>query len=89
MCTSISRSVPVSGAARGASGWFDLKEATVGFDHSVHTRAEHALLVDFTNYGLGTGARVAVELNLESGRALVRALEEAIAAAEATGLPDD
>jgi hypothetical protein len=89
MCTSISRSVPVEGAARGTSGWFPLSEATVGFDHSTHTSADHALLVDFSNYGLGTGSRVAVELNLASGKALLQALEQAIAAAESTGLRDD
>jgi hypothetical protein len=45
------------------------------------------LLLDFTNYELGTGARVAVELDLASGRALVEKLRAAIEAAEASGLP--
>ena len=61
---------------------------TVGFDHATHTGAEHALLLDFANYDLGTGARVAVELDLASGRALVAQLQATIAAAEASGLPD-
>lgn len=86
MCTCISESVAVRGAAAGASGWFALSRATVGFDHSTHTGSEHALLLDFTNYDLGTGARVAVELDLASGRALVETLQAAIAAAEQTGL---
>lgn len=86
MCTSINESVPVRGAACGGAGWFRLARATVGFDHSTHTGAEHALLLDFSNYDLGTGARIAVELNLASGKALLNALETAIAAAEATGL---
>ena len=86
MCATISHSVAVSGAGRGASGWFPLSQATVGFDHATHTGTEHALLLDFTNYELGTGARVAVELDLDSGRALVDKLRAAIEAAEATGL---
>jgi outer membrane protein TolC len=87
MCTSISHSVDVHGAGRGQAGWFPLTRATVGFDHATHTPAEHALLLDFTNYELGTAARVAVELDLASGRALVEKLRAAIEAAEATGLP--
>ncbi|HEX4864984.1 MAG TPA: DUF6295 family protein [Acidimicrobiales bacterium] len=86
MCTSINESVVVHGAARGGSGWFQLARATVGFDHSTHTPAEHALLLDFSNYDLGTAARVALELDIESGRALLNALQAAIMAAEATGL---
>lgn len=86
MCTSIAESVVVRGAARGSSGWFQLAQAVVGFDHATHTSAEHALLLDFSNYDLGTASRVAVELDLESGKALVEALQSAIEAAEATGL---
>lgn len=86
MCTSINESVLVRGAARGGAGWFRLARATVGFDHSTHTGSEHALLLDFANYDLGTDARIAVELDLESGKALLNALGAAIAAAEATGL---
>ncbi len=86
MCTSISESSVVSGAGKGPGGWFPVTQATVGFDHATHSAAEHALLIDFANYDLGTDARVAVELDLASGRALVRQLEATIAAAEATGL---
>jgi hypothetical protein len=88
MCTTISHSVEVCGAGRGGSGWFRLTRATVGFDHATHTGAEHALLLDFTNYELGTDARVAVELDLASGRALIEKLRVAIDAAEAAGLPE-
>jgi hypothetical protein len=45
-------------------------------------RQEHLLLLDFVNPGAG----VAVELDLESGKALVAELQKAIAAAEASGL---
>ena len=86
MCTTISATTAVKGSGKGADGWFPLAQATVGFDHATHSGAEHALLIDFANYDLGTGARIAVELDLQSGRALLEQLRTAIEAAEATGL---
>jgi Family of unknown function (DUF6295) len=86
MCTSISRSTPIAGVGKGNRGWFPVNQATVGFDHAAHSDAEHALLLDFTNYDLGTEARVALEMDLASGKALVEQLLAAIDAAEATGL---
>lgn len=87
MCTSISRSTAIAGVGKGPRGWFPVNQATVGFDHATHSAAEHALLLDFANYDLGTEARVALEMDLASGKALVEQLQAAIAAAEATGLP--
>lgn len=81
MCTMIAQTTAVAGMAKGTKGWFPLTAATVGYDHSTHT-TEHALLLDFTNYDIGLDARVAVELDLESGRALLAQLQEAIAQAE-------
>lgn len=86
MCTSISRSAPIAAVGKGPGGWFPLTQATVGFDHATHSGAEHALLLDFANYDLGTDARVALEMDLASGKALVEQLRAAIEAAEATGL---
>jgi hypothetical protein len=88
MCTSISRSTSIAGVGKGARGWFPVNQATVGFDHATHSGAEHALLLDFANYQLGTDARVALEMDLASGRALLEQLQAAIEAAEATGLAD-
>jgi hypothetical protein len=86
MCTSISESTAICGVGKGCSGWFPLTRATVAFDHATHTAAEHALLLDFANHDLGPGARVALELDLASGRALLEQLRTTIEAAEATGL---
>jgi hypothetical protein len=86
MCTSISRSTSIAGVGKGPRGWFPVNQATVGFDHATHSSAEHALLLDFANYDLGTDARVALEMDLASGKALVEQLRAAIEAAEATGL---
>jgi hypothetical protein len=88
MCTSISVTADVAGAGKGVRGWFPLTQATVAYDHATHSGAEHALLLDFTNYGLGTENRVAVELDLASGRALLAQLRDAISAAEASGLSE-
>lgn len=87
MCTMISQAVPVDGTAKGGAGWFRIALANVGFDHATGARFEHALLLDFTNPTDGPGARVAVELDLSSGRALVAALQAVIEAAERSGAP--
>jgi hypothetical protein len=44
------------------------------------------MLLDFVNYDLGTDARVAVELDLVSARALLAQLSEAIELAEKSGV---
>lgn len=89
MCTHISATTAVTGAGKAGDRWFPVTQAVVGYDHATTGPDEHALLLDFVNYDLGLGARVAVELDLDSGRALVARIQEAIAAAEASGLEDD
>ena len=84
MCTMIATSTAVTGAGKGSGGWFPISKATVGYDHATHSGTAHALLLDFTNYELGLDARVALELDLRSGRALLAQLELAIEAAEAS-----
>ncbi|MFT4288755.1 DUF6295 family protein [Nocardioides sp.] len=86
MCTMITRTEPVRGMAKGADGWFPVTAATVGYDHTTHSAEEHALLLDFTNYAIGLDARVALELDLDSGRALLAQLTEAIEQAERSGV---
>lgn len=88
MCTSINHSQAIHGTGKGVKGWFPLTQATVAYDHATHNGAEHALLLDFANYDLGTDARVAVELDLASGRSLLEKLQATIEAAEAAGLRD-
>jgi hypothetical protein len=85
MCTMISHTVGVQGAAKGRPGWFRITQATVAFDHPVNGGLEHAVLLDFTNYDLDPAARVAVELDLSSARALVKQLTAAMEMAEASG----
>jgi hypothetical protein len=83
MCTYVTEKIKLTGSGKGADGWFGLTDASVYFDHPVHAPAEHSLNIDFLNPGRGPSARVAVELTVESARALAQAIEAALAAAPA------
>lgn len=88
MCTMISFKAPVTGGGKGARGWFPVTQANVGFDHATYMQREHALLLDFVNPDLDPGARVAVELDVASGKALIAQLQAAIQAAEEAGVAE-
>ena len=88
MCTMIALKIPVTGGGKGAQGWFHVREAIVGYDHTTFMQNEHALLLDFVNPDLDPSARVAVELDIASGKALLAQLQAAIDAAEASGFPE-
>ncbi len=85
MCTMISEQVMIEGSGKGTSGWFTLHEADVSYDHPFHAPFEHALNIDFVNESQGPGARVAVELSVESARALVDSILAVLERAEAGG----
>jgi Family of unknown function (DUF6295) len=78
MCTYRTERVEVAGSGKGPDGWFPLRLACVYFDHPQHTPAEHTLNIDFLNPGHGPSARVAVELDAESARALAGAILAAV-----------
>ncbi len=82
MCTSIVEIVPAEGAGKSFEGWFPLSRAVVSYDHPNHALLNDAIIIDFVNEARGPGARAAVELTLDSAKALLGALERAIAAAE-------
>jgi hypothetical protein len=82
MCTSIIEIVKAEGSGKGEGGWFDLTTAVVSYDHPHHALLEEAITIDFVNSALGPGARVAVEITLESAKELSAALARAIAAAD-------
>jgi hypothetical protein len=84
----IAMQVAVTGGGKGAAGWFPVSQAIVGYDHTTFMQNEHALLLDFVNPALDPTARVAVELDIASGKALVAQLQAAIAAAESSGFPE-
>jgi hypothetical protein len=88
MCTMITAKTAVTGGGKGAQGWFPVSHAIVGYDHAAYLPREHALLLDFVNPGLGPSARVAVELDIASGKALIAQLQAAIAEAERSGVAE-
>jgi Family of unknown function (DUF6295) len=83
VCTYTTEKIEITGSGKGTAGWFSVTDATVYFDHPVHAMAEHTLNIDFRNPAAGPSARVAVELTAESARALVAAIEAALAAVPA------
>jgi hypothetical protein len=85
MCTMIAQQIKIEGSGKGKAGWFQLKEADVSYDHPFEAPFEHALNIDFVNEALGPGARVAVELSVESAQALVEAIQAVLAQAEKGG----
>lgn len=85
MCTMIARRAAVEGSGKGMAGWFDVRQANVSYDHPFHAPLEHALNIDFVNEAQGPGARVAVELDVESARTLIETIRAVLAEAEAGG----
>ncbi|MGH2372352.1 MAG: DUF6295 family protein [bacterium] len=75
----------VWGSGKGANGWFTLREVNVSYDHPFHVPLEHALNIDFVNEGEGPGARVAVELSVDSARQLAQTILATLQRAEAGG----
>ena len=88
MCTYISSSAQLAGSAKGPDGWFNLTHVCIGYDHPFHAPYGHALMLDFVNPDLGNGARVALEMNVASGKALLAQLQAAIEAAEQSGVAE-
>ena len=81
MCTYETFTVDLDGAGKGATGWFDATLASVSFDHPVRAQAEHTLNIDVLAPALGPSARVALELSVQSARALAEAITLALEAA--------
>ena len=88
MCTMLALKTPVTGGGKAAQGWFPVSQANVGYDHTAYMQKEHALLLDFVNPDLDPGARVAVELDIASGKALIAQIQAAIDAAEQSGVAE-
>jgi hypothetical protein len=82
MCTSIVEIVGADGAGKGGDGWFPLTHAVVSYDHPHHAFLAEAITIDFVNETMGPEARAAVEITLDSAKALRAALDRAITAAE-------
>ena len=78
MCTYQTTTLSMQGSGKGADGWFPVTDATVYFDHPVHALADHTLNIDLINPVRGASARVALELDPGSARALAEAILETL-----------
>ena len=78
MCTNIVENAQISGSGKGPKGWFELKQASVSFDHPFNAQLDHALNIDFVNSDLGLDSRIAVELSPDSARRLMEAIATAL-----------
>lgn len=86
MCSYITVTEKIVGSAKGGAGWMKVDTAHVYFDHPFHAQLDHALAIDFVNEAAGAKERVAIEISAASARALIRAIEHALATgAEAHG----
>jgi len=85
MCTMIVQQAAIDGSGKGTQGWFTVRQINVSYDHPYHVPLEHALNIDFVNEAEGPGARVAVELSVQSARHLVQTIQAVLARAEAGG----
>ena len=74
MCTYVTETLPVSGSAKGATGWIRVTDATVYFDHPVHALSAHTLNIDLRRPADGAAARLGVELTAGSARALAETI---------------
>jgi hypothetical protein len=81
----IAHQVKIAGSGKGTSGWFELREVNVAYDHPFHIPLEHALTIDFVNETAGPGARVAVELTPDAARQLAQTILAALNQAESEG----
>ena len=82
MCTSIVEIARAEGMAKADGEWFEVTHSVVAYDHARHALLGDVITLDFINTELPPGARSAVELSLESAKALHAALAKAIAEAE-------
>jgi hypothetical protein len=83
VCTYSTEKFDVTASSgKGPRGWFPLRTATVYYDHPVHAPDDHTVNIDFLNAEQGPGARVAVELSLDSARALLAALQVTVERAQ-------
>ena len=85
MCTMIAEKIHVEGSGKQAAEWFTLRQALISYDHPFHAPHEHTLNLDFVDEAQGLGGRVAVELSVESARALIATIQAVLDEAEAGG----
>jgi hypothetical protein len=76
VCTYLTLTTAVTGSAQGPSGWFDVADAVVSFDHPQEARVDHALCIDLR--GANARAEPASHLTIELDAGSARALADSI-----------
>ena len=74
MCTYQTANIGLRASGKTLEGWMSMNSASVYFDHPVHFPAGHALMIDVRNEERGPSARVALELDPVSARALAETI---------------
>lgn len=74
MCTYQTEKISLRGSGKSRHGWMKVTDATIYFDHPVHFSAGHALMIDVTDPARGPDARIALELDPNSARALAESI---------------
>lgn len=82
MCAGKVGIAEIKGSGKGRHGWFPVRRAQVVYDHPFHAQLEEALIVDFVNPEDGPGARLSVELSVQSARSLIQLIQAALEEAE-------
>jgi hypothetical protein len=82
MCTNINERAAMAGSAKGPSRWIRIDTANVSYDHPYHAPYDHTVNIDLTCQENGGTERVALELSADAARALVAAIERALAEGE-------
>ena len=79
MCTYVTETARISGSAKVPHGsWQGLSRANVYFDHPAHTMESHTLNIDLTGPTAAPDERIAIELTVQSARALIEMIEEVL-----------
>ena len=74
MCTMIAEKIKLEGSAKNSNGWFKVEQVNVSFDHPFDAPYEHALNIDFVDHTQGLSNRIAVEMNEQAARKLVKTI---------------
>ena len=64
----------IEGSAKGVIGWFGATHLAVCNDHPHHLEADWSINIDVVNEQMEPSARVALELTLDSAKALAEAI---------------
>lgn len=85
MCITSIEFRKIEGSGKGVIGWFPVTNVSVCNDHPHHAELEWCINIDVTNDHMGPSARVALELSLDSAKALVDAIMTVVRETESAG----